>query len=960
MDRPDAASDRWHEMPGHFEPFAEAQEKVSLLEGVSDSTITGGTFNAAGRDIVNTTTTTTVNNIIINFLDGKPLSDADILEWLSAINYRAIQMDNFDKVTPDTCSWFLQSEIFLQWLLSQEGIIWGTGMPGSGKTLLASIVINHLQEQAKLRGPKIALAFAYCRYTSPVPVRQILAALIRQLLERYPFLLPLVQPLYEEHRREKTKPSRNELLDLLRDISNVFDTFYCALDGLDEATEDDQFKLLDALSSIKANFFITSRPLESLSPLLPNARFFTVAARDEDIQRLIDYKIKQSPRLVAMLDTQGEGSSHRETIVTKITQKAEGMFLHAALQVETLQQSLSLRHALDNLDQLPTSIEDMYARTMKRIDMQPRASSELARRILTWVVFAHSLLKVEDLQYALAVNIVNQPIPAHGEILDRLALIDGSTLLSVCCGLIIVDSSSGNVRLIHFTALEYLKRELGSFRTEVVLGKTCIRRVICEGFLGEPFNVLRVAQDAHSYRPFFEYSLKHWITHSKNCFSLAKPLQEDILQDIVQLIIRCPWLPANWGQNMEIQCGWWFESIDPLLFIIALLRPVPGAESSDSPNPANPADSKLSSLEWAVDDLISRIENAPAYDINRTSTHGGEPLTALTFAVSTGNIHVVQRLLTCPGIDINPGKNGYIPLTRALEGRRLDIADILLEHTIRIGAHQTPSGGVPLFIAAMHPSNERIVRKLLTFPHIDVNQTGGPSDSTALLVAASRGLDGVVAALLKHPNIDINRKDKLGWTALIQAVEDEHNSVAFQLIKRAELDPNVAGPRGGCTALMTAAWLDNVEVTRHLLDHPRIQVNAVDETGQTALAHALHCGHLEVAKAILASQEVNINLERPSDGLTPLMMGAMLAESSTSGLFPMLLQYPGIDVNQQTKEGVTALMLAAYHGNIPAVRSLLEVQDIDASLKTDQGATALEFSHAQGHKDIVELLRAVE
>jgi hypothetical protein len=113
--------------PLPVEPSTKPEEQVSLLEGATDLTITGGSFNAAGRD-VNITTTTTVNNIIINFLDGKPLSDADILEWLSAINYRAIQMDNFEKVAPGTGQWFLQSEIFLRWLMSQEGILWGTGM----------------------------------------------------------------------------------------------------------------------------------------------------------------------------------------------------------------------------------------------------------------------------------------------------------------------------------------------------------------------------------------------------------------------------------------------------------------------------------------------------------------------------------------------------------------------------------------------------------------------------------------------------------------------------------------------------------------------------------------------------------------------------------------------------------------------------------------------------------------
>lgn len=80
--------------------------------------------------------------------------------------------------------------------------------------------------------------------------------------------------------------------------------------------------------------------------------------------------------------------------------------------------------------------------------MQPRSSSELARRVLTWVVFSRSLLTMNDLRIALAVNITDQPIPPANEIIDSLALVDANTLLSVCCGLITVESISGHVRLV--------------------------------------------------------------------------------------------------------------------------------------------------------------------------------------------------------------------------------------------------------------------------------------------------------------------------------------------------------------------------------------------------------------------------------------------------------------------------------------------------------------------------------
>ncbi|KAH6908100.1 hypothetical protein BKA70DRAFT_1104101 [Coprinopsis sp. MPI-PUGE-AT-0042] len=393
------------------------------------------------------TTTTTVNNITINFVDTTPFEDTKILDWLSIINYRALQMVNFEKAIAGTCSWFLRSRIFKQFLEGQFNILWGTGMPGAGKTTLASIVIEHLQNYAKLRGPRIALAFAYCRYTEPVPVQQILAALIRQLLERYPFLYPLVQPIYEQHRREMTKPSKSQLLRLLSDISQVFETLFCALDGLDEAAPDIQFDLLKALSSVKAQFFITSRPLQPLHSVLPNARFFTIVAHDEDIELLIHDKLDQDP-VFRTLSRASEYEKTRNQIVSEVKKAAGGMFLHATLQVEMLLHTTNLRHALDILKHSPTTINDVYAKTMERINAQPGARPQLARRILSWLAYARRGLNVDDVRYALAIPL-SHPLPPNADIIDPMLLTDEAVLVSMCCGLVVVDNSrSRPIRLV--------------------------------------------------------------------------------------------------------------------------------------------------------------------------------------------------------------------------------------------------------------------------------------------------------------------------------------------------------------------------------------------------------------------------------------------------------------------------------------------------------------------------------
>ncbi|KAH6891567.1 hypothetical protein BKA70DRAFT_1441374 [Coprinopsis sp. MPI-PUGE-AT-0042] len=72
-----------------------------------------------------------------------------VLDFLSLVNFRTIQQENLGKWTPGTIKWLLQSSMFQSWLETQYAILWGTGMSGAGKTILASVVIRDLQTLAQ-------------------------------------------------------------------------------------------------------------------------------------------------------------------------------------------------------------------------------------------------------------------------------------------------------------------------------------------------------------------------------------------------------------------------------------------------------------------------------------------------------------------------------------------------------------------------------------------------------------------------------------------------------------------------------------------------------------------------------------------------------------------------------------------------------------------------------------------
>ncbi|MGV2437802.1 MAG UNVERIFIED_CONTAM: ankyrin repeat domain-containing protein [Anaerolineae bacterium] len=65
----------------------------------------------------------------------------------------------------------------------------------------------------------------------------------------------------------------------------------------------------------------------------------------------------------------------------------------------------------------------------------------------------------------------------------------------------------------------------------------------------------------------------------------------------------------------------------------------------------------------------------------------------------------------------------------------------------------------------------------------------------------------------------------------------------------------------GDTALLRASENGHVEVIKALLAHNSVDVNIQDSAGRTALLWASENGHVEVVKALLTNDKVNINIQ---------------------------------------------------------------------------------------------------
>ncbi|MCP4745730.1 MAG: hypothetical protein GY874_06250, partial [Desulfobacteraceae bacterium] len=135
-----------------------------------------------------------------------------------------------------------------------------------------------------------------------------------------------------------------------------------------------------------------------------------------------------------------------------------------------------------------------------------------------------------------------------------------------------------------------------------------------------------------------------------------------------------------------------------------------------------------------------------------------------------------------------------------------------------------------------------------------------------------------------------------------------------------------------------------------------VDVNQVDNDGQTPLHRAAKEGHIDVVDALLLHPGADVN-KADDEGWTPLNWAA---EEGHTDVVNALLSHPGIDVNQANDNGWTPVYRAARNGHIEVVKLLLShpnsCDKIEVNKADDEGWTPLNWAAEEGHTDVVNAL----
>lgn len=840
-----------------------------------------------------------------------PVTREEILSWLDGSNFRAIHRVALSTRMNGTGTWFLETFEFGELVKGKGVIVWGTGLPGSGKTILASISIEYLEDEFSGRHD-IAIVYAYLRFSDHPKLRDIIAGLLGQLVKAHEAVFAHMKPIYRRYKEAGDDLMGSDAIELFREIVELLSKVFVVIDGLDEVDDHVKEALLSALASMRVNLLITSRPLDLFTCHTPNAFQVSIQARTEDIEIYVRTRIGQSARLKAIL-------RGNENLVCELTEriklKSQGMFLLARLQLEAvMQRSKSIASLFTILEGLPTGVDEMYRDTLKRINAQPGDDVSIAHRVFVWLTYSFGPLSVEDLLQALATSSDNLVFVPDD-------LIPMALILSMCGGLVTVEKDTDTVHFIHYSAKEFMTTvEFPDvYNPHSLLAITCVVQV--EELMTSG------GQDSKDPRwhtsPLVRYASTHWGHHAKICHDLR------VLHPLIpSFLSRHPthyYMPTSSNSSLGIalesgtglHLATFYGLTDVILSGILSYTPQVGTQTPFHVAVNRNQPSTLQALRSKYRGVNIRNDrgNAP---LHKAVWHGNEPL--------------VKQLLS----------------TRAEDGTPLEVLDINI---------QNRHGETPLLMACCLP-NQEIVHLIASYPDVDPN-IRDVTGRTAFYMACRWDSDETAATTLisSFQNLEVDVRDpwRGNLTAFMQACRHGLTStVQWFLSRKCPGDPDFVQQkdREGRTAFEQVIALDDT-----LLSNDRVwEDNAIVGS---LLAHGSCVRMPAIPWSVLGQREdANARLSRVRD------VRRARASAVSRKQFPGAVDHVAVQLNDVTRrygQGQTALMLAAGAGSfhyIWAITYLLSLPDIDdyINARDEDGRSALMYSCFWGSWRAMDIL----
>ena len=251
-----------------------------------------------------------------------------VFNWLFSADPDLNHIAARKKHEPRTGDWLLKCTEFVSWQQSVSSVLWLHGKPGSGKTILASTIIEELKASKTIAPGNSALAYFYFDFSDDhkQTVESCLRTLLAQLCSSLNDIPDEIQRLSDLAQRGQDSLSSQILLTTLQRVAARFADVSIVLDALDESSQ--KWALLDVVGTLvngdsNIRWVMTSRFEQDIVISFQELKIPAIAIEDavvdEDIRLHIRSCLNKHQRIRRW------GDLLMEEIEDALTERAGGM-----------------------------------------------------------------------------------------------------------------------------------------------------------------------------------------------------------------------------------------------------------------------------------------------------------------------------------------------------------------------------------------------------------------------------------------------------------------------------------------------------------------------------------------------------------------------------------------------------------------------------------------------------------
>ncbi|KAN0078947.1 hypothetical protein V8E54_005460 [Elaphomyces granulatus] len=838
--------------------------------------------------------------------------EIEILKRLNKSPYRDRKERNPDRIQ-GTCEWFVTHKLFRDWHESKSStMLWVSADPGCGKSVLVKYLVDSILLTSESR--TTCYFFFKDDFEDQRNIISALCCILHQLFVQK-------RTLISEKILEQFEVDGERLVSSFGDLwATLLATakdknageIVCVLDAIDECEDHGRSQLAQALcklyqtrSNFNLKFLLTSRPYGGIrrgfqSLDIPGLPVIHLSGESDiemqKISREIDVFIK-----ARVHDIGGRlklRNDEQDLLLQELMHVPNRTYLWIHLTLDLIESDIDIDKTgiVNATSHLPKTVYEAYDRILSKSH-----DSEKAKRILHIIVAAARPLTLREMALALTIRENHQSyndVDLKSEDRFRESVRD-------ICGLFVTIIDS-RIYLLHQTAKEFLvqnDQEIhpGSFHEDFkwkhslwppdshrVLTEICMRYLLFAEFEANPLENDAMISQYNGSHVFLDYSANHWATHVREShIEVDDVATQSMLRLCDASSNRClTWFRIYWAStNTDFPKGFTGLMIASYFGLAAVVKHLLELNSID-------LDSRdgtygRSAISWAAENgfdvVVKLLIEGICYrlmdiklpfrkkpQVDSVDRYGRTPL---VYAVWNGHVAVVKRLLRA--------------------GACINLADEI--------------GGTALSYAVCSGQNGVLT---LLFKKGTMADSEDDTRMALLWSAVKKDHEAVVKLLLETGKIDIEVKNKNGWTPLSCAVEGGSVAIVELLLSggaKTDYKYKIVTP------LSRAAEKGDERIVKLLLDKAALP-DFEDVNGWTPLSRAVEEGSVAVVKLLLA-KEAKTDYRYT---FTPL---SRAAEKGNEGIVKLLLEN-GARPDFEDNPGHTPLSRAESAGNAAVVELL--------------------------------------